>query len=127
MKVKPVAESAKNEATNPSPTDQEDEWEVEESLNTIDPPEPDTLIITPVTDDEDILRAVATAPSQPAYGGIVKGTKPAKRRAARVGGNKDTSNATAIAIGAEAQLASRWLSSAELRQLEKDTGMCWVL
>ena len=96
-------------------------------MNTIDPPEPDTLIITPYTDDEDTLPAVVIGPSQPAYGGIVNGTRPAKRRAARVGGNKGTSNAATIALGPEAQLASKWLSSAEVKQLEEDTGTCRVL
>ncbi len=96
-------------------------------MNVTGPPELDTLGIRPDTADEDTLRAVAIGPSQPARGGIVSGTKPAKRRAARLGDIKGTSNATAFAFGPEAQLASRWLSSAEVRQLEKDTGTCRIL
>ena len=95
-------------------------------MNVTSPPERDTLGITRDTADEDTLRAVVIGPSRSARG-IVSGTRPAKRRAARVGSKQDTSNTTAISSGPEAQLASRWLSSAEIKQLEEDTGTCRVL
>jgi hypothetical protein len=123
-KTRPVAESASNEAIKPSPNDQEDEWEVEESLKVTGPSELDALGITRDTADEDILRAVVIGPSQPVRGGIVSGAKPAKRQASRMGGKKRANNATAIAFGPEAQLVSKWLSSAQVKQLEKDTGTC---
>lgn len=91
------------------------------------PPGHDTLGITRDTADEDILRAVVVGPSQPARSRIVSGMQPAKRRATRVGGKKRASNPTATTSRPEARLASRWLSSAEVKQLERDTGTCRIL
>jgi hypothetical protein len=93
-------------------------------LNVSDPPDFDAFGITRDTGDEDILRAVVIGPSQPARDIIGGDTKPVKRRAIQHGGKKDTSTATAIAFGPEAQLASKWLNSAQVKQLEKDTGTC---
>lgn len=91
------------------------------------PSELDALGITRDPADEDTSRAVVIGPSQPARGQIVSGANPTKRQATRVGGKMPGSNATTIAFEPEAQLASRWLSSAEVKQLEKDTGTCRML
>lgn len=91
------------------------------------PSELDALGITRGPADEDILRTVVIGPSQPARGQIVSGTNLTKRQATRVGDKMPGSNATAIALGPEARLSSRWLSSAEVKQLEKDTGTCRML
>lgn len=92
-----------------------------------DLPGDNTLGITRDTADEDILRTVVIGPSQPKRGTIVSSMRPARHRATRVDGKRRASNATAITSGPEAQLASRWLSSAEVKKLEKDKGPCRIL
>jgi len=96
-------------------------------LNVSDLPVLDALGITRDTADEDILRAVVIGPSQPAHDVIVSGAKPAKRQATQLGSKKRASSVTTIAFEPEAQLASKWLSSAQVKQIEKDTGTCRML
>jgi hypothetical protein len=128
-KVKPVnvsTDSAKNEVTNPSPNghdDQGDEQEVEESLKFPGPPDLDALGIATDTTDEDTLQAVGVRLSKSSVRDvIVGGTKPASRQVTREGGKMRASKAAAVRPGPETQLASKWLNSAQVKQLEKDTG-----
>jgi len=132
-KVKPVgpsAESAKNGATKPSPDDrhdQDDEREVEDVLKLSGSPDLDVLGTTRDPTDEDTLRVAEVGPSKSARGVIISSAGPARRRTTRGDGKRRASRATSVGFGPEAQLASKWLSSAQVRQLEKDTGMCRML
>ena len=122
------AESAKATKASPNnPSDQDDEQEVEESLKFSGPPDLDALRTTGDTADEDVLRTVGPGPSKSAQGVMVSDAKPSKRRVARAGSKRGASNATATGLGPEALLASKWLSSAQVKQLEKDTGACRML
>ena len=129
-KVEPVDLStghAENQATKSSPDNSKDEREVEETLGLSDPLNLGALGITRDTADEDILRVMGIDPSKSTQDVIVSDTKPVKRRVIQGDDKKRANSATAIGFGPEAQLASRWLTSAQVRQLEKDTGMCSVL
>jgi len=128
--VKPAdisTELAKNEATKPSPDNSNEEQEVEETLKLSGLPVPDALRINRGTTDEDISRAAGISPSKSAQDVLVIDAKPLKRRVIREGDKKRASHTTTISSGPEAQLASKWLNSAQVRQLEKDTGMCRML
>lgn len=129
-KVEPVDLStggAENQATKPSPDNIQDEREVEETLELSDPLNLGALGITRDTTDEEILPVVGIGPSKSTQDVIVSDAEPVKHRVIQGDDKKRANSATAIGFEPEAQLASRWLTSAQVRQLEKDTGMCYVL
>lgn len=126
-KVKPAdvsTEPAKNQATKPPPDDNNDEREVEETLKLPDSPNLGALGVNRDMADEDILEI---GPSKSAQHVIVSDSKPFKRRVIREGNKERANNTTTIGFGPEAQLASKWLNSAQVKQLEEDTGMCRIL